>query len=149
MNKRLRVLIAEDHLYIRQAVRAFLLVLGFEVVAEADNGRLALGLVEQHQPDLIIMDLSMPELSGPEATRLLRRDYPHIPVVMLSAHDDAAWVTAAFEAGGLAYVLKDSAYDELPAAIGCALEGRHFVSRQIHGGVKVLREFLTATTQRA
>lgn len=138
----LRVLIAEDHAYMREVLTALLFSLGVEVVGEAHDGRSAVRLADQLAPDLVIMDMSMPDIEGPEATRLLLLDHPDVPVIALSAHSEPEWVEAALTAGAHGYVLKDVAYEDLATAIHTVLEGGHFVSRQIHGSVGLLKAHL-------
>lgn len=138
----LKVLIAEDHEYIRMALSALLGVHGVEVVGEADNGRSAVELAERLRPDLVIMDMSMPDLAGPEATRRVRANHPATRVIALSAHSDREWVEAALKAGASAYVLKDVAYDDLPKALDAVVAGGHFVSHRIPGAVQVLAAHL-------
>lgn len=138
----LRVLIAEDHAYMREVLTTLLFSLGVTVVGEAHDGRSAVQLTDQLAPDLVIMDMSMPDIEGPEATRLLLRDHPETPVIALSAHSELEWVEAALSAGAHGYVLKDMAYEDLATAIHTVLDGGHFVSRQIHGGGNLLKAHL-------
>ncbi len=139
----LKVLIAEDHEYIRMALSALLGAHGVEVVGEADNGRTAVELAGRLRPDLVIMDMSMPDLAGPEATRRVRADLPTTRVIALSAHCDREWVEAALQAGASAYVLKDVAYDDLPRALEAVSAGRHFVSQRIPGAAAALAAHLS------
>ena len=138
----MRVLIAEDHAYMREVLATLLFSLGVTVVGQAHDGRSAVQLTDQLLPDLVIMDMSMPDIEGPEATRLLLLDHPEMPVIVLSAHSEPEWVEAALAAGAQGYVLKDVAHDDLATAIHTVLEGGHFVSRQIHGGRNLLKAHL-------
>ncbi len=103
---RLRILIADDHLGVREAMACLLTLIGFEIVAQAEDGAVAVALAKQVTPDLILMDLSMPVLNGLDATRLIHRALPGTPVVILSAYDSAELRHAAQAAGAAAYLVK-------------------------------------------
>ena len=127
-----RVLIADDHAIMRQGLRAMLEEeSGFEVAGEAGNGREALGLVAELRPDVVIMDVGMPELNGIDATRLIVRDHPGVKVVALSMHSERRFVTSMLEAGASGYVLKGAAFDELVDAVSAVHQGRIFTSQKV------------------
>lgn len=128
----LRILIADDHAVMRQGLRALLSSAGdIEVVAEARTGREALARAIELAPDVVIMDVSMPELNGLEAARRLRERCPATRVVMLSMHADLEYVYRAFAAGADGYLLKESAVDEIIAAVRAARSGRRYVGAGI------------------
>ena len=120
----IRVLLADDHTIVRQGVRLCLEAMGdIEVVAEAEDGQVAVQLADQLRPDVAVVDLTMPRLNGVEAIRQIRRDLPRTEVVVLSVHDSEAYVVQALRAGAAGYVLKRNAATELAAAIRAAHDG--------------------------
>ena len=130
----LRILIADDHAALRAALCA--LVAGeadMEVVGEADGGAAAVRLARELAPDVVVMDLSMPDLNGVEATRQVRRGAPAVKVVALSAHLDRKLLDSVWDAGAAGYVLKDTAYDDLLPAIRAAsgAAGGRYVSPRV------------------
>ncbi|MBK8032967.1 MAG: response regulator transcription factor [Anaerolineae bacterium] len=108
-----RLLLVEDHVLVRQSIRAFLEGANFEVVGEASSGAEAVQLATDLQPDLIIMDVHLPEMSGIEATRRIRRALPDVRVVALTAYNEKAYQRAFSEAGADGFVLKTSEFSEL------------------------------------
>lgn len=127
-----RLLLADDHLLIRASLRSLLTEFpGIEVVAEASDGREAFELVGQHQPDVVLMDISMAGLNGLEATRLIRKEYPHVQVIVLSMHAGERQVLQALRAGAGGYILKESAPRELELAIESVARGKLFLSPSI------------------
>ena len=102
--KRIRVLLADDHKLVRAGIRSLLeRVPELEVVAEASDGKEALQLVEKHQPQVVLMDLSMPELNGLEATRHLTKAFPNVQVIILSIYSDEEHVYQSLRAGAAGY----------------------------------------------
>ena len=101
-----RVLLAEDHNIVRQGTRLYLESKGIDVVGEATNGREAVEMARTLEPDLVIMDIHMPELTGVEATRRIRHESPGIRILALTAYDEPAYVHALLEAGADGFVLK-------------------------------------------
>lgn len=129
---RLRILVADDHAIMRQGLRALLETAGdLEVVAEARTGREALARALELAPDVVIMDVSMPDLNGLDAASRLREKCPNTRVVMLSMHADAEYVYRAFAAGADGYLLKESAVDEIITAVRAAHAGRRYVGAGI------------------
>ncbi len=126
----IRILLADDHKLIREALSRFLKDQeGMEVVGEAKDGVTAMELVEKLHPDIIIMDVSMPPvLSGLEATRWICSRWPEVKIIALSMHKHKQYVAEMFKAGARGYMLKDSDYDELLAAIQTVTEGGTYVS---------------------
>jgi DNA-binding NarL/FixJ family response regulator len=108
-----RLLLVEDHVLVRQSIRAFLEGAALEVVGEASSGTEAVQLVRELQPDLVIMDLHLPEMSGIEAARHIRREYPDIRIIALTAYNEKAYHRALSEAGADGFVLKTAQFAEL------------------------------------
>jgi DNA-binding NarL/FixJ family response regulator len=126
-----RVLLADDHTVVRFGLRALLEMSGMQVVGEADDGREALRLAEELQPDLAILDVTMPGLNGIDATAVLRERSAGTRVVILSMHSDSEHVHRAFAAGASAYLLKGSAGDEIVAAARAVMGGGFYASREL------------------
>lgn len=125
MNDRIRVLIADDHFIVRLGLTASINAESdMTVVAEADSGRQAIELHRQHQPDVTLMDLRMPKVSGAEAIAAIRREFPHSRIIAISNHDDAEDVDQALRAGACGYLAKDARREEMLAAIRGARLGR-------------------------
>lgn len=121
---RIRVVLADDHAIVREGVRLCLQGMGdIDVVGEAEDGHAAVRLVERLAPDVAVLDVTMPRLNGIEALRQIRRDHPRTAVVLLSMHDNEAYVTQALRAGAAGYVLKRTAATELGRAIRAAHNG--------------------------
>jgi DNA-binding NarL/FixJ family response regulator len=113
---------------------------GMEVIAEAKNGREALRLAEQLRPDILIMDISMEDLNGMDATRAITGKELGTRIIALSMHADKRFVAGMFEAGALGYLLKDCAYDELLQAIRQVMAGRTYLCSMISG--VVIRDYI-------
>jgi DNA-binding NarL/FixJ family response regulator len=127
--KKLRVLLADDHNLIRAGLRLVVSQeLDFQVAGEADNGRRAVEMAMELKPDVVVMDIGMPDLNGIEACRQVREALPETQVVMLSMHSDEGYVLRALKAGARAYLLKDSAEADLARAIRAAASGKSFFS---------------------
>lgn len=129
MGKKIRVLVADDHTLVRRGIRALLEHAdGIEVIGEAEDGQEALALVKRLQPDVIVMDISMPELDGIKATeRIQALDIP-TQVVILSMYANVDLVKQALQNGASGYVLKRSATEELLQAVRTAQEGKIYLS---------------------
>jgi DNA-binding NarL/FixJ family response regulator len=130
-----RVLLADDHSLIRQGLRALLERQGFEVVSEASDGQEALRSVEKTQPDVAILDISMPILNGVDAARELVKSSPKTRVILLTQHDEDQYVTEALRAGVRGYVLKSQAAGDLVHAIQEVCRGSVYLSPKISGAV--------------
>jgi DNA-binding NarL/FixJ family response regulator len=128
---KIRVLLADDHAVVRYGLRALLELSGMEVIGEAGDGREALRIAEEYQPEVAILDVAMPGLNGIDATAVLRERCPHTRIVILSMHSDAQHVHRAFAAGASGYLLKGSASDEIVAAARAVLQGRRYLSREL------------------
>lgn len=136
----IRVVMAEDHVLVRQGIRNVLESGGrIQVVGEAGNGREAVELTEQLQPDVVLMDIAMPEMNGIEATRLIKAANPNAAVLVLTAYDDDGYVFALLEAGAAGYLLKNSRSEELSAAVEAVYMGESVLSPAV--ARKVLRRF--------
>jgi len=128
----IRVLLADDHTIVREGVRLCLEAMGdIEIVAEAEDGQIAVQLANQLRPDVAVVDLTMPRLNGVEAIRQIRRDLPDTEVVVLSVHDSEPYVVQALRAGAAGYVLKRNAATELAAAIRAAHDGQAYLHPSI------------------
>jgi DNA-binding NarL/FixJ family response regulator len=129
---RLRLLLADDHTLVRHGLRKVLEDCpDWEVVAEANDGREAVRLAEQHKPDVAIIDVAMPLLNGIEATRQITRRVPSTRVLVLSMHADEAYVTQILQAGATGYLLKDSADVDLMQGVAAVAVGKSFFSPAI------------------
>lgn len=128
----LGILLVDDHKIVREGLRMLLeRQPGMRVVAEAADGSTAVRLARQHRPDLVIMDITLPKLNGMEATRRILAACPLTRVIALSMHSDRRFVLETLKSGAKGYLLKDSAFDELAAAISAVREGRTYLSSQI------------------
>jgi two-component system, NarL family, response regulator NreC len=132
--KRIRVLLADDHSVVRKGLRMQLQQQEqFEVVAEAADGREAVRLAESENPDVVIMDIVMPGLSGIEATSQIVKRNPRTGVVIFSMHADDTYLSRALAAGAKGYLLKDGEDLDLTRAVEAAAEGKPFFSPTIAG----------------
>lgn len=140
-----RIVLADDHKIMRDGLRALLEKLpDVEVVGEAENGRMTVGMVQDKGADLVIMDVGMPDLNGIEATRQIRSMGPKVKVLALSMHSDKRYVSEMFRAGASAYLLKDCAFEELAQAVQVVMTGRAYISPQIAGSI--VRDFVSQPT---
>src|SRR5687767_14278472 len=125
MSSTVRVLIVDDHRILREGLRALLdREEDFEVIGEREDGRAGVETAKEAQPDVILMDISMPGLNGIDATRQILDHSPHSKIIALTAHSDRNLVREILKAGAVGYVLKDSAVEELTQAIRTVLAGR-------------------------
>jgi DNA-binding NarL/FixJ family response regulator len=130
----LRILVADDHDVIKRGLRALLeSKVGWTVVAQASNGREAVEQAEMHKPDVAVLDISMPELSGLEAARRIRKVTPKTEVLFLTVHNSAQMLQEALDAGGRGYVLKSDVGSDLLVAIEAALKHKTFISHGVSG----------------
>jgi DNA-binding NarL/FixJ family response regulator len=119
----IRLLLADDHTMLRDALRRAMEGAGFDVVGEAADGEEAVRLAADLEPDVVLMDVSMPVLDGVEATRQIHRDHPDVSVLMLTMHADAEVVTRALSAGAVGYMVKDASMNEVVEAVRLAANG--------------------------
>ncbi len=132
----IKILLVDDHVMMRAGLRAMLAEEpDTEVVGEAAGGRAALDLVRTLSPDVVVMDIGMPDLNGIEATRRIRAEYPKVKVVALTTHAGKGYVDDMLEAGASAYVPKVSALNELLLAVRAASSGQTYLSPEIAGAV--------------
>jgi DNA-binding NarL/FixJ family response regulator len=125
----IRVILADDHTLVRGGIRALLNSLpDVEVIAEANDGREALSLIEIHQPDIVLMDIAMSGMNGLEATLHAARDFPNVRVIILSMHTNEEYVLQALKAGAAGYLLKDAGTAELELAINAVARGETYLS---------------------
>jgi DNA-binding NarL/FixJ family response regulator len=130
--KPIRILLADDHNLVRAGFRSLLESLaGVSIVSEACNGREALQLIETQHPDVVLMDIGMPELNGLEATTRATQDYPAVRVIILSMHADKEYVLKALRAGAAGYLLKDADITQLELAVRAVANGGTFLSPSI------------------
>jgi DNA-binding NarL/FixJ family response regulator len=128
----MRILIVDDHGIVREGLKSLLQNQSdMEVVGEGADGQIAVELVEQLSPDIVIMDMSMPNLNGIEATHLILQHNPNIRVIILSMHSDRHIVKETLEAGASAYVLKSNLFDEMLRALEIVAEGGRYLSPRI------------------
>jgi two-component system NarL family response regulator len=129
-----QILIADDHQMLRDGLRAILEKdQNVEVIGEASDGRTAVEMARTLLPDVVVMDIGMPDLNGVEATRQIKAESPAVKVIALSRHSDKRYVVRMLEAGASGYVLKSGAYDELRRAVEAVSRGEGYLSPRITG----------------
>ncbi len=132
MDMTIRILLADDHIVMRDGLRALLEKQpDMTVVAEAADGRECVRLAEEQTPDVVVMDIAMPNMNGIEATRRIIGERPRCAVVILSMHQDESYILRAMKAGAKGYLLKDSVRADLLEAIRAVAQGRSFLTRKI------------------
>ena len=121
----IRVMIVDDHLMVRDGLKVFLSTYAdLQVVGEARDGEQAVAVCEQVNPDVILMDIMMPNMDGPTATQRIREEYPSVQVIALTSFTDSDLVQQAIQSGAIAFVLKDTRPDQLAGAIRAAYQGQ-------------------------
>jgi DNA-binding NarL/FixJ family response regulator len=132
----IRILLADDHKIVREGLSALVTAQeGMTVVGESANGRIAVDQTRELKPDVVVMDVAMPDLNGIEATRRILAENSRVKVVALSMHSDRRFLTEMLKAGATAYLLKDSAFEELASAIRAVMAGQVYLSPQIADAV--------------
>lgn len=126
-----RVLLIEDHTIVRQGLRRLLEEKGVEVVGEAEDGRKGLEAARKLEPDVVLMDISMPRLGGIEATRRIRKELSGTKVIILTIHLDENYIFKALDAGANAYLVKETASEDLYEAIAAVMRGETYFSPKI------------------
>ena len=135
----IRVLLADDHVLVRQGIRQFLEdEADIEIIAEANDGAEAIRMIQEQQPDIAILDIHMPNVSGVEATRRIKEHFAKVRVLILTAYDDDPYVFALLQAGADGYVLKTASAEELVRAVRTVYKGQSALSPEIAS--KVVRQ---------
>ncbi|HYV86532.1 MAG TPA: response regulator transcription factor [Patescibacteria group bacterium] len=128
----MRIVLADDHTLVRAGIRSLLVSIpDVQVVAESDDGREALELIARHRPDVALIDIGMPGLSGLEVARRTAKESPRTRVIILSMHGDRTHVTQALRAGVAGYLLKGAAVAELPLALEAVMRGETYLTPKI------------------
>ena len=127
----IRLMLADDHRMLREGLRRSMIDQGFDVVGEARDGEEAIRLAHELRPEVILMDVTMPEVDGVEATRQIRSELPEIKVVMLTMHADQEVLTSAIRAGANGYLVKDCSTEEIASAVRMAVSGETALSPQL------------------
>jgi DNA-binding NarL/FixJ family response regulator len=136
MGTRKKVVIAEDHKLFREGLKSMLSARNdLHVVDEAQDGLEAIRCVKQNKPDLLLLDLSMPRLSGISVMKDIKSQFPDVKILALTIHESDQYVLEAFEAGADGYCIKDAGRDELMVAIDSVLEGKTYISPGITDNV--------------
>ena len=136
MSDRVKILLADDHALVRQGLKLILSAhADLEVVGEAANGREAVELAEKLRPDIVLMDVQMPELNGIEAARKMVAANPRIRILALSMHKEAVYVREILKAGARGYILKDAIDTELLTAIRSVAKGDGYISSAVAGAL--------------
>jgi two-component system response regulator DegU len=141
----IRLLLADDHRMLRETLGRSLTDEGFEVVGQAANGEEAVQLAEQRRPDVVLMDITMPEVDGVEATRRIVTADPEIRVVMLTMHADADVIRRSIDAGATGYLTKDCSTDEIVATVRAAVDPDASMSPRLAKGLLAEIERLEST----
>ncbi len=132
----IKVLLADDHRLLREGLRKLLeKEADMETVAEADDGRTAVRLARELSPDVVVMDIGMPDLNGIEATRQIAREAPNVKVLALSMHSNRRFISGMLRAGASGYLLKDCAFGELARAVRTVVANGTYLSSGIAGTV--------------
>ncbi len=146
MSNKIRVLICDDHALFREGVKTILAAHPeFEVVGEAEDGREAVERANRLNPDVVLMDISMPVLKGFDATRRIRKDRPGAKVLILTVYDDEDLVARCLDAGASGYILKDSPPAQLTYAIQAVSNGQQYMSPRVL--TTVVRQFIANPTE--
>jgi len=142
----IRVIIADDHVMVREGLAALLEEESdLKVVGEAGTGREAVALARQQRPDIALLDITMPDMNGLEATRRIVTDVPGVRVLILTMHEEEAFFFEALRAGAAGYVLKGAGSDELVNAIRAVYEGGVYLPPKLAGGL--VRDYLKRSPQ--
>ena len=127
----IRLMLADDHRMLREGLRRSMADQGFDVVGEARDGEEAVRLADDLEPDVILMDVTMPEMDGVEATRQIKKERPEVRVVMLTMHADQEVLASAIRAGASGYLVKDCSTEEIASAVRMAASGETALSPQL------------------
>ncbi len=138
----IKIILADEHKIIREGLRNLIeKQIGFEVIAEAEDGLIAVKEAKKLAPDVVVMDIGMPGLNGIEATRQILADSPQAKIIALSMHSERHFVSEMLKAGASAYLLKDSAFEELVQAIRASRANKIYLSPSIAD--KVIKDYIT------
>lgn len=130
----IRVLLADDHRIVREGLASLIEAdPAYAVVAHAESGREAISLTRKHTPDIVIMDISMPDLNGIDATRLCIEAHPAVKIICLSIHAERRYVMGMLKAGASGYILKEDAFQDLFRAMGAARNHQNYLSPKVSG----------------
>ena len=144
MDPEVRILIADDHKILRDGLESLLQKEAtFDVVGTAGNGREAMKLTAELQPDVLILDIGMPELNGIDTAQQVTREFPEVRVIGLSVHTDPLYVERMFQNGAVGYLPKDCAADELVAAIRKVMSGGTYIGKSLSD--TILRRFVSGS----
>lgn len=128
----IKIILADDHCLVRTGLKRLLDdVENITVVAEAENGKEAITQVIEHQPDVAILDINMPELDGIKTTEFLRRDFPELKIIIISMHSDELFPQRLIKAGANAYLTKDTSINEITFAIYEVMESRNYICAEV------------------
>lgn len=138
----IRIILADDHAIVRHGLsRSFQQETDIEVIGQAKDGLSTVELVRELSPDVVVMDITMPDLNGIEATRQILKIFPHVKVIALSMHSSSKYVREMFKAGATAYLLKDCPFEELVEAVRTVMSGKTYVSPSI--GSMVVNDYIS------
>ena len=141
----IRILLADDHVMVRQGLRVLLEQAGMIVIGEASDGQEALRLAHEHTPDVVVLDIAMPSLNGLETARRLRETLPQTKVVLLTMYTEEPYVLEALEAGAVGYVLKTQVVGDIVQAIRDVLQGAIYLSSRV--AQTVVQAYLTRSAR--
>ena len=138
------IILADDHAILREGLRLILNKESeFDVVGEASDGKEIIQLVEKLNPDIVVMDITMPKLNGLEATRQIKKKFPEVGIIILTVHETEEYVYQVFQAGASGFLCKKSAHKDLVYAIRSVYEGEYFISP--HVSRSVVNEYISKT----
>ncbi len=137
----IRIVIIDDHQLFREGVKHILeMEPGFQIVADGEDGKVAIDLVRKHKPDVILMDINMPDKNGIEATKELVKEFPDVKVLILSIHDDESYVTHVLKTGASGYLLKEMDANSLIEAVKVVADGGAYIHPKVtHNLIKEYR----------
>lgn len=144
----IRILVVDDHPLVREGIRQALSVTGLEVIADVGSAEEAMPLVAAHAPDVVVMDVSLPGLTGIEAAELIHRDHPGVRVLMLSVHDHPEYALESVRAGASGYLRKDTLPATLRDAVRTVMAGHTVFQGARGGGARASTPILAAAAQR-
>jgi two-component system, NarL family, response regulator NreC len=132
----LKIIVVDDHKIVRDGLCSLIDGLScYTIVGQAENGRQAIDMARRHKPDIIIMDISMPEMNGIDATNLIMEEMPSCKIIILSMHSDKRFISGALQVGASGFLLKECAFQELQLALETVRIGKIYLSPEIAGTV--------------